>query len=106
MLAILDRLIDRAAANLVYITTKVHPGLGYLARLKGLLERSHAVRPAVFVSLPPLKPGYETVSIAGRVRLLQDLTALGIPCCWYVRPLVEESAAKYAKEKVITPRDC
>lgn len=75
---------------MVYITTKVHPGEAYLERLKATLAKPHALRPTVFVSLPPLKLGYEEVSIAGRVRLLQDLVWLGILGCWYLRPLVEE----------------
>lgn len=90
VLDILNRLIAREASNLVYITTKVHPGARFLQRLRTTLDQPHALRPTVFVSLPPLKAGYEQASIKGRVRLLQDLVALGIPCCWYMRPLVEE----------------
>lgn len=90
VLTILDSLIGRGASNLVYITTKVHPGRRFLDRLKATLDQPHALRPTVFVSLPPIKPGYEIASIDGRVRLLKDLIALGIPCCWYMRPLVEE----------------
>ena len=89
VLAILDRLIDRGAANLVYITTKAHPGSRFLARLRDTLARPNALRPTVFVSLPPLKPGYERVSVQARVRLIKDLVQLGIPCCWYLRPLTE-----------------
>lgn len=48
------------------------------------------MRPTVFVSLAPLKPGYELVSVEQRVRLLKELTALNVPCCWYLRPLAEE----------------
>jgi DNA repair photolyase len=90
VLAILDALIDRKATNMVYITTKVHPGVAYLERLKAILDRPHSLRVTVFVSLPPLKKGYEQASIEGRVQLLKDLVKLGIPCCWYLRPLVEE----------------
>lgn len=90
VLTLLQALIDRQASSLVYITTKAHPGLAYLTQLKAILARPHALRVTVFVSLPPLKPGYEKVSIADRVRLIQDLVRLGIPCCWYLRPLVEE----------------
>lgn len=90
VLDILNQLIDRNAHNLVYITTKVHPGMGFLRQLQATLARPNALRPTVFVSLPPLQAGYERVSIKGRVRLLQDLVNLGIPCCWYLRPLTEE----------------
>ena len=90
VLDIVQKLIDRQAHNLVYITTKVHPGMRYLRQLQATLDQPHALRPTVFVSLPPLKTGYELASIKGRVRLLKDLVALGIPCCWYMRPLVEE----------------
>lgn len=89
-LTILERLIEREAVSMVYITTKVHPGRRALERLKAILERPNALRVTVFVSLPPLKPGYEEIPFAPRVRLLQDLTQMGIPCCWYLRPLVEE----------------
>ncbi|GAB4189148.1 MAG: hypothetical protein OHK0022_01300 [Roseiflexaceae bacterium] len=89
VLGILEALIDRDAANMVYITTKVHPGRRFLARLSATLARPHALRPTVFVSLPPLLPGYEQVSIKARVRLIKDLVELGIPCCWYLRPLAE-----------------
>ncbi|HEU4328302.1 MAG TPA: hypothetical protein VFS21_34510 [Roseiflexaceae bacterium] len=89
VLGILDALIDRGAANMVYITTKVHPGRRFLERLSATLSRPHALRPTVFVSLPPLLSGYEQVSIGGRVRLIKELVALGIPCCWYLRPLAE-----------------
>ncbi|MBD2447878.1 hypothetical protein H6G76_11955 [Nostoc sp. FACHB-152] len=90
VLSILNALIDRQAANMVYITTKVHPGKAFLERLKATLARPNSLRVTVFVSLPPLKPGYEQASIPGRVQLLQDLVNLGIPCCWYLRPLVEQ----------------
>lgn len=90
VLAILNALIDRGAANLVYITTKVHPGGRFLARLRDTLARPNALRPTVFVSLPPLRPGYEQVSVRARVRLIQDLVRLGLPCCWYLRPLTEQ----------------
>ncbi|AVH63124.1 hypothetical protein [Nostoc sp. 'Peltigera membranacea cyanobiont' N6] len=90
VLSILDALIERKAANIVYITTKVHPGQSFLERLKTTLEQPHSLRVTVFVSLPPLKPGYEQASIQSRVQLLQDLVKLGIPCCWYLRPLVEQ----------------
>jgi DNA repair photolyase len=90
VLSILNALIDRNASNMVYITTKVHPGLRFLQQLQATLARPNALRVTVFVSLPPLKACYEQVSVAGRVRLLQDLARLGIPCCWYLRPLVEE----------------
>ncbi|MBD2777002.1 hypothetical protein [Iningainema tapete] len=90
VLSILDALIERKATNMVYITTKVHPGKSFLERLKATLEREHSLRPTVFVSLAPLKAGYEQASIQGRVQLLKDLVELNIPCCWYLRPLVEE----------------
>lgn len=90
VLAILNALIDREATNMVYITSKVHPGARFLERLKTTLERPNALRVTIFVSLPPLHARYEPVSVDGRVWLLQDLVQLGIPCCWYVRPLVEE----------------
>lgn len=90
VLTILQVLIDRNAANLIYITTKVHPGQRFLRRLRELLSQAHGLRPTIFVSLPPLKPGYERVSIDNRVRLLKDLVAAGLPCCWYMRPLVQE----------------
>lgn len=89
VLTILNALIDRGAANLIYITTKVHPGTRFLARLRDTLARPNALRPTVFVSLPPLRPGYEQVSLRARVRLIQDLVRLGLPCCWYLRPLAE-----------------
>ena len=90
VLSILNALIDRQAANMVYITTKVHPGKSFLEDLKASLARPNSLRVTVFVSLPPLKPGYEQASIQSRVQLLQDLVNLGIPCCWYLRPLVEQ----------------
>ncbi|KAB8143269.1 hypothetical protein F8S13_09600 [Chloroflexia bacterium SDU3-3] len=90
VLAILQALIDRGAQNLVYITTKVHPGMRFLRRLRALLAQPNGLRVTVFVSLPPLREGYERASVPGRVRLLQDLVALGIPCCWYLRPLTED----------------
>ncbi len=89
VLNILEALIAREAANMVYITTKAHPGRRFLERLKATLDRPNALRVTVFVSLPPLQSGYEPVSIRTRVQLLKDLTRLGIPCCWYLRPLVE-----------------
>jgi len=90
VLRIMEALIDRDAANMIYITTKIHPGIPFLRKLKAVLDRPNALRVTVFVSLPPLKPGYEPVSIRARVTLLKDLTTLGIPNCWYLRPLVEE----------------
>ena len=90
VLDILAALIKRGASNMVYITTKVHPGAKYLARLNSLLSQLHSLRVTVFVSLPPLKAGYEKkVSISKRVKLIADLTALNIPTCWYLRPLTE-----------------
>ncbi len=90
VLAILNALIERKAANLVYITTKVHPGASFLERLKTTLARPNSLRVTVFVSLAPLKEGYEQASVQGRVQLIKDLVKLNIPCCWYLRPLVEE----------------
>lgn len=90
VLTILNALIDRKATNMVYITTKVHPGKSFLERLQATLARPHSLRVTVFVSLPPLKVGYEQASIQGRVQLIKDLVELSIPCCWYLRPLVEE----------------
>lgn len=90
VLAILEHMIDRGMQNLVYITTKVFPGVQYLQRLRATLARPNSLRTTVFVSLPPLLPGYEPVSVEGRVRLLKELVRLGIPNCWYLRPLVEE----------------
>jgi DNA repair photolyase len=90
VLNILNTLIERKCANMVYITTKVHPGRAFLERLQKTLARPHSLRVTVFVSLAPLKPGYEQASIQGRVQLIKDLVELKIPCCWYLRPLVEE----------------
>jgi DNA repair photolyase len=90
VISILEALIERDASNMVYITTKAHPGSRYLAWLAAALARPNALRVTVFVSLPPLKRGYEPVSIPRRVQRLKDLTALQIPCSWYLRPLVEE----------------
>jgi len=90
VISILEALIERDAANMVYITTKAHPGKRFLAQLADLLARPNALRVTVFVSLPPLQRGYEPVSIPRRVQLLKDLVALEIPCSWYLRPLVEE----------------
>ncbi|NJM47658.1 MAG: hypothetical protein HC860_17065 [Alkalinema sp. RU_4_3] len=66
ILQILQALIDRGANNMVYITTKVHPGAGFLDRLQVLLAQPHGLRVTVFVSLPPLRSGYEVVAVAGR----------------------------------------
>jgi hypothetical protein len=90
VLEILNTLIDRNANNMVYITTKVHPGAEFLNALQTVLNRPNRLRVTVFVSLPPLKPGYEIVSTTQRVQLLKDLVARKVPCCWYLRPLVEE----------------
>ena len=90
VLTILNALIDRKAANFVYITTKVHPGESFLERLRVTLARPNSLRVSVFVSLAPLKAGYEQASVLGRVQLIKDLVKLNIPCCWYLRPLVEE----------------
>jgi len=90
VLNILNALIDRKAKNMVYITTKVHPGKSFLERLKVILSKSNDLRVTVFVSLAPLKNGYEEASIQGRVELIKELVKLEIPCCWYLRPLVEE----------------
>lgn len=89
IIRILNALIDRNASNMVYITTKVHPGDAFLQQLQTTLSRPNALRVTVFVSLSPLKPGYEQVPVESRVRLLKDLNHLKIPCCWYLRPLVE-----------------
>lgn len=90
VLAILRALMARGARNMVYITTKIHPGPKFLAALQALLQGPHGLRVTIFVSLAPLKPGYEEVSVQRRVQLLHDLVALGLPCCWYLRPLVKE----------------
>ncbi|MGC1309865.1 MAG: hypothetical protein WA885_21780 [Phormidesmis sp.] len=90
VLEILNRLIDRDAKNMVYITTKMHPGRAFLDELQAVLARAHRLKVTVFVSLPPLQAGYEVVSVTGRVQLLKDLVSRNIPCCWYLRPLVEE----------------
>jgi len=90
VLNILNTLIDRNVTNMVYITTKVHPRQSFLKRLQATLARPNSLRVTVFVSLAPLKKGYEEASIQGRVQLIKDLVKLGIPCCWYLRPLVEE----------------
>ena len=90
VLDLLASLIERDASNLVYITTKMHPGLQYLHRLCGTLARSKRLRITVFVSLPPLKQDLELVSIENRVRLIKDLSSLGIPTCWYLRPMTPE----------------
>lgn len=90
VLAILRALMARGARNMVYITTKLHPGPKFLSALQALLREPHGLRVTIFVSLAPLKKGYEDVSIQRRVQLLQDLVALGLPCCWYLRPLVKE----------------
>jgi DNA repair photolyase len=90
VLDILNALIDRNAKNLVYITTKMHPGTAFLNKLQTVLARSNRLKVTVFVSLPPLQPGYEVVSVSKRVQLIKDLVERDIPCCWYLRPLVEE----------------
>lgn len=89
VLSILDALIDRGATNMVYLTTKVYPGPRFLDQLQAALDRPHALRPTVFVSLPPLLPGYDLVPVEARARLLRELVRRGIPCCWYLRPLAE-----------------
>jgi len=78
------------ANNMIYITTKYHPGYDYLVNIKKLFDKYPKLRPTVFVSLPPLKPGYEVVSIERRIQLIKDLVALDIPCTWYLRPLTKE----------------
>lgn len=90
VITILNTLIDRDITNMVYITTKVHPGEAFLNQLQSILSRPNALRVTVFVSLPPLQPGYEQVSTESRIKLLKDLSRLKIPCCWYLRPLVEQ----------------
>jgi len=90
VIEIINALIDRDASNMVYITTKMHPGIAFLDALKKVLSRPNRLKVTVFVSLPPLQSGYEAVSVSGRVQLLKDLVAKAIPCCWYLRPLVEE----------------
>lgn len=89
VLATLQSLSERRVDNMVYITTKIHPGMQFLERLHAILAQSSTLRVTVFVSLAPLRPGYEQASVDGRVRLLQDLVGLHIPACWYMRPLVE-----------------
>lgn len=90
VLEVIRQLIKRQATSMVYITTKVHPGNEFLEKLADLLSQPNGLRVTVFVSLAPLKPGYEKVSVNDRVQLLQDLTRLEIPCCWYLRPLIED----------------
>lgn len=80
---------ERRFNNMIYITTKVHPGIAYLKSLKATFDAYPNLRPTIYVSLPPLKKGYEPVSIAKRVQLIKDCVALGLPCCWYLRPLNE-----------------
>jgi DNA repair photolyase len=89
-LAIIDALIARGANNMVYITTKVHPGKKFLVELAQRFKEQNALRLTVFVSLPPIKREYEPVSIKQRVQLIKDLKALNLPVCWYLRPLVED----------------
>jgi hypothetical protein len=74
--------MDRNANNIVHITTKVHPGESFLETPQTILKRPSRLRVNVFVSLPPLQPGYEVVSIASRVQLLK-MALLDLP--W--RPL-------------------
>ncbi|MGK7890821.1 MAG: hypothetical protein AB4042_15930 [Leptolyngbyaceae cyanobacterium] len=90
VLTVLKAMTTRKMNNMVYITTKVHPGLQFLQQIKTIVEAFPLLRVTIFVSLSPLKPGYENASIAGRVQLLKDLVALDIPCCWYLRPLVAD----------------
>ncbi len=90
LLTTIRALIARDATNMLYITTKFHPGRAFLEALRATLDTPHHLRPTVFVSLAPLKPGYERVSVEKRIELIQDLVRLGIPCCWYLRPLTAE----------------
>jgi len=90
VLTIIERLGERQATNMLYITTKYHPGKNYLIRLATLLAKYPSLRPTIFVSLPPLKAGYEAVSIDRRVQLIKELTALNLPCCWYLRPITPD----------------
>jgi DNA repair photolyase len=110
VLQILQALIDRGMNNMVYITTKMHPGKVFLDRLQALLAQTHQLRVTIFVSLPPLQSGYEVVSVSGRVQLLKDLVERDLPCCWYLRPLVEEwfdlgLMAELARELVPVMKD-
>lgn len=90
VLDIITALGKQNATNMIYITTKYHPGYDYLLQLKGLIDKYPKLRPTLFVSLPPLKSGYEVVSIERRVQLIKDLVSLNIPCTWYLRPLTKE----------------
>jgi DNA repair photolyase len=89
VLGIISSLMQRNATNMIYITSKYHPGVKYLDKLKKILELNNSLRLTVFVSLPPIKPGYEKVSVEKRIELLHDLSQREIPCCWYLRPLTE-----------------
>jgi len=89
VLEILNSLSDLGASNMIYITTKINPGEHYLNKLAAWVKNNTNVKITVFVSLAPLKKGIESVSIPQRVALLKSLVKLGIPCCWYLRPLNE-----------------
>jgi branched-chain amino acid transport system substrate-binding protein len=63
--------------------------------------------------MPPLKVSCSDHEGSGLVKFQQwDGTKWNVITDWVpsdqtiVRPMIEESAAKYAKEKNITPRDC
>lgn len=90
VLTTIQALNERQVDNMVYITTKIHPGRRFLKRLQAILAQAAPLRITVFVSLAPLRPGYEQAAVPARVRLLHDLVELGIPGCWYIRPLVED----------------
>lgn len=89
VLQILSTLKKKRAKNLIYITTKVNPGQRYLLEFAKLIKSFKYLKITVFVSLAPLVKGIEPVSIPQRVSLIQSLVELGIPCCWYLRPLHE-----------------
>lgn len=86
-LAILRELGRRKAKNIVYLTTKAHPGTVYLKELKRVVDDFPTLHVIVYVSLSPLIKGIELVSIDSRKKLLRDLFQLGIQACWYLRPL-------------------
>jgi len=89
LLETIAALRHRNAVNIFYVTTKLHPGVNFLNKIKSSFLKSR-LKPVVLVSLSPLQPGLEKVSVSDRVRLIKDLVKLKIPSCWYIRPLVQE----------------
>ena len=76
---------QRGLRNPFGLTTKLHIGARYVARL----ARLRHVRPIVFISLAFLPWEVEPVPIRHRISNMARLSELGIPVVLYFRPVVE-----------------